>query len=122
VIGRFAMARSDHYANEQQALQALNTLSDDDRKRIVVDQGKRLSLQRHRRRSEHWHVVRGEGLVTRGEERIPVREGDSLDIPMGEFHRVQNVGAVTLVIIEVQRGDYFGEDDIERIEDDFGRA
>lgn len=81
-----------------------------------------MSLQRHRRRSEHWHVVRGEGLVTRGEERIPVREGDSLDIPMGAFHRVQNVGAVTLVIIEVQRGDYFGEDDIERIEDDFGRA
>ena len=91
-------------------------------KRIVVDPGKRLSLQRHRRRAEHWHVVRGEGLVTRGTDQIPVGEGDSLDIPMGAIHRVQNVGSAPLVFIEVQRGDYFGEDDIERFEDDFGRA
>ncbi len=91
-------------------------------KRIVVDRGKRLSLQRHRRRSEHWHVVGGEGLVTRDGERIQVRGGDSLDIPLGALHRVQNTGEVPLVIIEVQRGEYFGEDDIERIEDDFGRA
>ena len=81
-----------------------------------------MSLQRHRRRSEHWHVVRGEGLITRGEERISVREGDSLDIPTGALHRAENRGTVPLVIIEVQRGEYFGEDDIERIEDDFGRA
>lgn len=91
-------------------------------KRIVVDAGMRMSLQRHRRRTEHWHVVRGEGLVTLGADQIPVREGDSLDIPMGAFHRVQNPGASPLVLIEVQRGEYFGEDDIERIEDDFGRA
>jgi mannose-6-phosphate isomerase-like protein (cupin superfamily) len=91
-------------------------------KRIVVDPGKRLSLQRHRRRSEHWHIVGGEALVTRGAEQFRMKEGDSLDIPMGALHRVQNVGAAPLVIIEVQRGDYFGEDDIERIEDDFGRA
>jgi mannose-6-phosphate isomerase-like protein (cupin superfamily) len=91
-------------------------------KRIVVSPGKRLSLQRHRRRAEHWHVVRGEGLVTRDSERIPVREGASLDIPAGAVHRVQNLGASPLVIIEVQKGDYFGEDDIERIEDDFGRV
>jgi len=91
-------------------------------KRIVVYPGKRLSLQRHRRRAEHWHVVRGEGLVTRNKEQIPVREGDSLDIPLGALHRVQTLGGSPLVIIEVQRGEYFGEDDIERIEDDFGRA
>jgi mannose-6-phosphate isomerase-like protein (cupin superfamily) len=91
-------------------------------KRIVVHPGKRLSLQRHRRRSEHWHVVRGEGLVTRGGENLPVKEGDSLDIPRGTVHRIENVGGSPLVFIEVQRGEYFGEDDIERIEDDFGRA
>lgn len=91
-------------------------------KRIVVDPGKRLSLQRHRRRSEHWHVVSGTGLVTRETERIRVTAGDSLDIPTGAVHRVQNLGESPLVIIEVQRGDYFGEDDIERFEDDFGRA
>jgi mannose-6-phosphate isomerase-like protein (cupin superfamily) len=81
-----------------------------------------LSLQRHRRRSEHWHIVRGTGLVTRGGEQIRLAEGDSLDIPLGTVHRVQNPGESPLVIIEVQRGDYFGEDDIERLEDDFGRA
>lgn len=91
-------------------------------KRIVVFPEKRLSLQRHRRRAEHWFVVRGEGLVTRDEERIPVMEGVSLDIPLGAVHRIQNTGGSPLVFIEVQRGDYFGEDDIERIEDDFGRA
>jgi mannose-6-phosphate isomerase-like protein (cupin superfamily) len=91
-------------------------------KRIVVNPGKRLSLQRHRRRSEHWHFIRGEGVVIRDRERIPVAGGASLDIPQGSPHRVQNLGEAPLVFIEVQRGDYFGEDDIERIEDDFGRA
>lgn len=91
-------------------------------KRIVVHPGKRLSLQRHRRRSEHWHFVKGEGLVTRDGEQIPVKEGDSLDIPLGSLHRIRNLGQSDLVVIEVQRGDYFGEDDIERVEDDFGRS
>jgi mannose-6-phosphate isomerase-like protein (cupin superfamily) len=91
-------------------------------KRIVVHPGKRLSLQRHRRRSEHWHIVKGEGLVTRDEEQLPVKEGDSLDIPLGSLHRIRNLGQSDLVVIEVQRGDYFGEDDIERVEDDFGRV
>ena len=67
-------------------------------------------------------MVAGNGLVTRGVDQIRVDGGDSLDIPMGTVHRVQNLGTSPLVIIEVQRGDYFGEDDIERIEDDFGRA
>jgi mannose-6-phosphate isomerase-like protein (cupin superfamily) len=100
----------------------LSDESDHKVKRIVVHPGKRLSLQKHRMRSEHWHVVRGEGLVTRGAENIPVKQGDSLDIPRGTVHRIENVGGSPLVFIEVQRGEYFGEDDIERIEDDFGRA
>lgn len=91
-------------------------------KRIVVRPGRRLSLQRHRRRSEHWHVIRGEAVAVREGERVHLRAGESIDIPRDAAHRIENVGAADLVLIEVQRGDYFGEDDIERIEDDFGRA
>mgnify|MGYP001474720020 CR=1 FL=1 len=91
-------------------------------KRLVVFPGKRMSLQRHRLRSEHWHVVCGTGLVTLGKKQIRLGEGASVDIPAGMLHRVQNVGKKNLVLVEIQRGEYFGEDDIERIEDDFGRA
>ncbi len=91
-------------------------------KRITVRPGKRLSLQRHRRRSEHWFIVRGEALVTLDEREVPLGEGGSIDIPRGAAHRIANVGEEDLVFIEVQRGDYFGEDDIERLEDDFGRV
>jgi len=91
-------------------------------KRLVVLPGKRMSLQRHRLRTEHWHVISGKGIVTRGTRQVSVKAGSSVDIPVGTIHRVRNVGKTNLVIIEVQRGEYFGEDDIERIEDDFGRA
>lgn len=91
-------------------------------KRIVVYPDKRLSLQRHRHRSEHWHIVSGEALVTRNDEKIPLEKGMSIDIPVGASHRVKNTGTVDLVFIEIQQGDYFGEDDIERLEDDFGRT
>jgi len=91
-------------------------------KRIVVHPGKRLSLQRHQRRSEHWYVVSGEGVVTREGQLLPVAPGGAVDIPQGAAHRMANPGAVPLTFIEVQRGDYFGEDDIERLEDDFGRS
>jgi len=91
-------------------------------KRIVVYPGQRLSLQRHRRRSEHWHVVSGEAVVTRDQEQLALQAGDSVDIPAGAAHRIANPGAVPLTFIEVQRGDYFGEDDIERLEDDYGRS
>ena len=91
-------------------------------KRIVVLPGMRLSLQRHRRRSEHWHVVSGRAVVTRDGEELPLGAGESVDIPMGAAHRVANPGAEPMTFIEVQRGDYFGEDDIERLEDDFGRS
>ena len=91
-------------------------------KRIHVAPGKRLSLQRHRRRSEHWHIVAGEALATRNAEHIPLQPGDSIDIPSGTIHRIENVGTDELYFIEVQQGTYFGEDDIERLEDDYGRA
>jgi len=91
-------------------------------KRIVVYPGKRLSLQRHRRRAEHWYVLRGRALVTLDGREIPLEPGQSVDIPRGTVHRVMNPGKEELAFIEVQTGDYFGEDDIERLEDDFGRV
>ncbi|RLA81022.1 MAG: mannose-6-phosphate isomerase [Deltaproteobacteria bacterium] len=91
-------------------------------KRIVVRPGARLSLQRHRRRSEHWYIVKGRGVVTVDSREVELGPGESVDIPQGAAHRIANVGEEDLVFIEVQRGDYFGEDDIERLEDDYGRA
>ncbi len=90
-------------------------------KRIVVNPGKRLSLQRHRRRAEHWYVIYGEGLVTIDDKQIRLKAGDSVDIPKSSVHRIENPGMTDMAFIEVQTGDYFGEDDIERFEDDFGR-
>ena len=91
-------------------------------KQFVVRPGCRLSLQRHHRRSEHWQVVRGEAAVTCGKEIVRLLPGRSIDIPLGAFHRVESVGKENLVVIEVQMGEYVGEDDIERFEDDYGRA
>ncbi len=91
-------------------------------KRIVVYSGKRLSLQRHRRRSEHWHIVNGDAIVTLNDKEIRLKKGESVDITVGAAHRVKNTGTENLVFIEIQQGDYFGEDDIERLEDDFGRV
>ena len=91
-------------------------------KRIVVHPGKRLSYQRHARRSEHWFVVSGQGRVTVDGVERAVAAGDAVDVPVGAAHRIECTGQVDLVFIEVQHGDYFGEDDIVRLEDDFGRA
>ena len=91
-------------------------------KQFVVRPGRRLSLQRHRRRVEHWQVVRGEASVTCGDKIVRLLPGESIDIPLGVLHRVESVGKENLVVIEVQMGEYVGEDDIERIEDDYGRA
>ena len=90
-------------------------------KRIVVYPGKRLSLQKHRHREEHWYILSGQALVTRDQELIPLTRGGAVDIPHEAIHRIENTGSDNVTFIEVQSGSYFGEDDIERIEDDFGR-
>lgn len=91
-------------------------------KRIVVQPKKRLSLQRHRKRSEHWFFLSGEALVTLGDIQMTLGAGDAVDIPAGAAHRIENPGDTDVVFIEVQHGEYFGEDDIERLQDDFGRS
>lgn len=91
-------------------------------KRIEVLPGKRLSYQQHSHRAEHWFVVRGTAKVTLNGVQILVKTGESIDIALGDAHRVENPAAdEMLVFIETQTGDYFGEDDIVRLEDDFGR-
>jgi len=91
-------------------------------KRIVVKPGKRLSLQKHFHRSEHWIVVEGTALVTVQDKETLVRPNESTYIPMGNTHRLENPGKVDVVLIEAQVGEYLGEDDIVRIEDDFKRS
>lgn len=90
-------------------------------KRIVVNPGKRLSLQKHFHRSEHWIVVSGTATVTVGEETRLVRPNESTYIKMGEVHRLINDGKIPIVLIEAQVGEYTGEDDIIRIEDEYNR-
>ncbi len=91
-------------------------------KRIVVYPGKRLSLQRHQKRMEHWYVIEGDALVTLNDEELLLKPFEAVDIPRGTIHCVRNPGTENMAFIEVQTGDYFGEDDIERLEDDFGRS
>lgn len=90
-------------------------------KRIVVKPGKRLSLQKHFHRSEHWVVVAGTAIIKVGESEEVVKINQSAYIPIGQPHRLQNPGKVDLVLIEVQVGEYLGEDDIVRLQDDFNR-
>ncbi|WP_375508996.1 cupin domain-containing protein, partial [uncultured Caballeronia sp.] len=90
-------------------------------KRIVVKPGARLSLQMHHHRAEHWVVVRGTALVTRGQEEFILAENESVYIPVGVQHRLENPGKMPLEIIEVQSGTYLGEDDIVRFDDKYGR-
>jgi mannose-6-phosphate isomerase len=91
-------------------------------KRLTVEPGQRLSYQRHARRSEHWFVVAGEGVVTLDGEAHPVAAGSAIDVPVGTAHRIASSGTEPLVFVEVQHGASFGEDDIERLDDDYGRA
>ncbi|MEP6924061.1 MAG: phosphomannose isomerase type II C-terminal cupin domain [Pyrinomonadaceae bacterium] len=90
-------------------------------KRIEVLAGKRLSYQKHAHRAEHWFVIEGTAQVTLNDEIIVVKSGEAIDIPLGAAHRVENPGAEKMIFIEVQRGSYLGEDDIVRLQDDFGR-
>ncbi|MBN1849516.1 MAG: glycosyltransferase [Deltaproteobacteria bacterium] len=101
--------------------QVLSDNEDHKVKRIVVYPGRRLSLQRHYRRSEHWYVVEGKAVVTLNDRDILLRWGEAADIPKSTWHRIMNPGDKNMTFIEVQTGDYFGEDDIERREDDYGR-
>lgn len=91
-------------------------------KRIEVLPGKRLSYQKHAQRGEHWFVVQGTAKVTLDDREINVSAGEAIDIAVGSAHRVENPGEELLVFIEVQRGSYLGEDDIVRLQDDFGRT
>lgn len=91
-------------------------------KRIEVLPKKRLSYQKHSRRAEHWFVVSGTAKVTLNDREFLVVSGASVDISIGDKHRVENPEESPLIFIEVQRGDYLGEDDIERFDDDFGRV
>lgn len=90
-------------------------------KRIGVYPGKRLSLQSHKQRSEHWVVVKGQAKVQVGEDFHLLHKNQSVYIPVGVLHRMENVGDEMVEFIETQIGDYLGEDDIVRYEDDFGR-
>jgi mannose-6-phosphate isomerase len=91
-------------------------------KRIDVSPGKRLSYQKHFKREEHWEIVRGKGRATIDGKDFALKSGDCINIKKESLHRIENIGHEALVFIEVQRGEYFGEDDIVRVEDDFGRA
>lgn len=92
-------------------------------KRIEVLPGMRLSYQQHARRSEHWFAVAGTGKLTLDDVETTFRSGTSIDIPVGTKHRIENPDSETaFVFIETQTGDYFGEDDIVRFDDDFGRV
>ena len=91
-------------------------------KRLVVQPGCRLSLQRHRYRAEHWVVIAGTPRVIVGTRAWRLRARGTVNVPRGAWHRIENLGSTPVVIIEVQHGPYLGEDDIIRREDDYGRV
>lgn len=91
-------------------------------KRIWVSPGQQLSYQRHQKRAEHWFVISGQGVATINGDEIGVSAGSTVDIAINQLHRIKNTSTDELIFIEVQTGTYFGEDDIERVEDDFGRV
>ena len=90
-------------------------------KRIIVEPGARFSYQKHAKREEHWTILRGEALATLEGKEIPLKPGGVLHVPLGAAHRIANTGSGPMEFIEVQLGSYFGEDDIVRLEDDYGR-
>ncbi len=113
------------YDMEERPWGKFEVLLDEDRykvKRITVLPGKRLSLQSHKRRSEHWVIVQGKVIIVNNDTGKPYKAGDHIYIPAGNKHRIENTGTEMAVFMEVQIGDYFGEDDIIRYEDDFNRV
>ena len=91
-------------------------------KRVIVLPGKRLSYQKHSKREELWNIVEGQALVTLDDKEIRFECGQSINISKGSLHRISNTGQCPLIFIEIQRGSYLGEDDIIRVEDDYGRS
>lgn len=91
-------------------------------KSITVNPGQRLSYQRHQQRAEHWFVVAGTATVTVDDHERTLQQSEHVDIPTMAWHRIENRGDTDLIFVEVQHGTYFGEDDIERRSDDYGRA
>ena len=91
-------------------------------KRIIVNPGAKLSLQKHHHRAEHWVVVKGTALITKGDEKLLISENESTYIPLGIVHCLENPGVIPLEIVEVQSGSYLGEDDIVRFDDQYGRV
>jgi mannose-1-phosphate guanylyltransferase len=101
---------------------SIDTGERDQVKRIIVKPGAKLSVQMHHHRAEHWVVVRGTAKVLKGKETILLTENQSVYIPLGEVHALENPGKIPLELIEVQSGSYLGEDDIVRLEDVYGRT
>lgn len=91
-------------------------------KEIVVNPGHRLSYQYHHKRAEHWYIMSGTATIILDGVVLTKRAGESIDIALGQKHRIGNDGSVPVVCIEVQTGSYFGEDDIVRLEDDYARV
>lgn len=102
--------------------EVLNQNSDYKVKSITILPQEEISLQRHFYRNEHWYIVKGEGLATKNGDQLKVSVGDSVNLEAKEIHRIKNTGSQNLVFIEIARGDYLGEDDIERLEDKYGRV
>ncbi len=115
----------DEHTTVQRPWGSYTILLDTDRvkvKRLVVQSGRRISLQKHRYREEHWVCADGIGTVTLNDDLIPMERAREVHIPSGAVHRLENTGTAPLVIIETQIGTYFGEDDIIRLEDDYKRV
>jgi mannose-6-phosphate isomerase len=99
-----------------------NTASDYQVKRLVVNPGMRFSYQTHQYRAEHWYFVAGDATVTLDGQVIRCGPGTTVEIPIGAAHRCENLTDEPVIFVEIQTGSYFGEDDIVRLEDDFGRC
>lgn len=124
-LSAYELIREETLSEEQRPwgfYQVLSEKADHKVKRITIWPGKRLSLQSHQHRAEHWVVVSGQARVTVNTHMHDLNPQDAVNIPRGAAHRIQNIGGSPLVFIEVQQGDYFGEDDISRLDDDFGRT
>ena len=124
-VGKKAVSPINPLATEERPWGRWTVLEEGDRykiKRLEIEPGQRLSLQMHHHRSEHWIVVSGTARVVKGEKTEYVHTYESTFCPAATLHRIENPGLIPLVIIEIQNGQYLGEDDIIRVEDDYHRT